>query len=98
MINALLVLLAVLRSSQELTLWQLTDTVSIYFHVDGVSKLFALFISCMWLCVGVLFVRLYDRARATKAASILFYLISLGVLIGLSFSGQSGHDVYCAMS
>ena len=51
-INALLVLLAVLRGSQELTLWQLTDTVSIYFHVDGVSKLFALLISGMWLCVG----------------------------------------------
>ena len=51
-VNALLVLLSVLCGAQELTAWQLTDTVSIYFHVDGISKLFALLISCMWLCVG----------------------------------------------
>ena len=86
-INALLVLLAVLRGSQELTLWQLTDTVSIYFHVDGVSKLFALLISCMWLCVGFYSFD-YMKSEENEGRFYLFYLISLGVLIGLSFSGN----------
>ena len=86
-VNALLVLLAVLRGAQELTLWQLTDTVSIYFHVDGVSKLFALLISCMWLCVGFYSFD-YMKSEENEGRFYLFYLISLGVLIGLSFSGN----------
>ena len=86
-VNALFVLLAVLRGSQQLTLWQLTDTVSIYFHVDGVSKLFALLISCMWLCVGFYSFD-YMKSEENEGRFYLFYLISLGVLIGLSFSGN----------
>ena len=86
-VNLLLVLAAVLRGAEELTVWQLTDTVSIYFHVDGISKLFALLISCMWLCVGFYSFD-YMKSEENEGRFYLFYLISLGVLIGLSFSGN----------
>lgn len=86
-VNLALVLLAVLRSSSELTLWSLTDTLSICFHVDGVSRLFSLFISCMWLCVGFYSFG-YMKHEENESRFYLFYMISLGVLIGLSFSGN----------
>lgn len=86
-VNLALVLLAVLRGPSELTLWSLTDTLSIYFHVDGVSRLFALLISCMWLCVGFYSFG-YMKHEENESRFYLFYMISLGVLIGLSFSGN----------
>jgi len=86
-VNALLTLLAVTTGSEELVLWQLTETVPVYFHVDGLSKLFALLISCMWALVGIYSFE-YMRREENENRFYLFYMISLGVLIGLSFSGN----------
>ena len=85
--NALLVLLAVVSGGEEFVLWQLTETVPVYFHVDGVAKLFALLISCMWALVGIYSFE-YMRHEENENRFYLFYMISLGVLIGLSFSGN----------
>ena len=86
-VNALLVLLAVLFGREEFVLWQLTETVPIYFHVDGIARLFALLISCMWAMVGIYSFE-YMRHEENENRFYLFYMISLGVLIGLSFSGN----------
>ncbi|MBQ8955078.1 MAG: proton-conducting membrane transporter [Clostridia bacterium] len=86
-VNALLTLLAVTAGSEEYVLWQLTAAVPVYFHVDGISKLFALLISCMWALVGIYSFE-YMRHEENENRFYLFYMISLGVLIGLSFSGN----------
>ena len=86
-LNALLVLLAVTRGSEEFVIWQLTENVPVYFHVDGISKLFSLLISCMWALVGVYSFE-YMAHEENENRFYLFYMISLGVLIGLSFSGN----------
>ncbi len=86
-LNALLTLLAVTAGSEEFVLWQLTETVPVYFHLDGVSKLFALLISCMWALVGIYSFE-YMGHEENENRFYLFYMISLGVLIGLSFSGN----------
>ena len=86
-LNALLTLLAVTIGSEEFVLWQITENVPVYFHVDGVSKLFALLIACMWAIVGVYSFE-YMQHEENENRFYLFYLISLGVLIGLSFSGN----------
>ena len=86
-LNALLVLLAVTRGSEEFMIWQLTENVPVYFHVDGISKLFSLLISCMWALVGVYSFE-YMAHEENENRFYLFYMISLGVLIGLSFSGN----------
>ena len=86
-LNGLLTLLAVAIGSEEYVLWQLTETVPIYFHVDGVSRLFALLIACMWALVGIYSFE-YMRHEENENRFYLFYMISLGVLIGLSFSGN----------
>ena len=86
-LNAVLTLLAVTIGPGEMTLWQMLPTVSVYFHVDGVSKLFALLISCMWAVVGIYSFD-YMLHEENERRFYLFYLISLGVLIGLSFCGN----------
>ena len=81
-VNALVTLLAVTAGSEEFVLWQITENVPVYFHVDGVSRLFALLISCMWAVVGVYSFE-YMGHEENENRFYLFYLISLGVLIGL---------------
>ena len=86
-VNAALVLMAVLSGGEEFILWQLTETVPVCFRVDGVAKLFSLLISCMWALVGIYSFE-YMRHEENDNRFYLFYMISLGVLIGLSFSGN----------
>ena len=86
-VNAILTAAAVTAGSAELVLWQITPDVSVFFSVDSVSKLFALLISCMWAVVGIYSFD-YMRHEEHEERFYLFYLVSLGVLIGLSFSGN----------
>ena len=82
-VNALFVLLAVLRGAQELTLWQLTDTVSIYFHVDGVSKLFLLIAAVGYLLAGVYAFRYLKEGHERF---FRFFLLSQAALVGMCFA------------
>ncbi len=86
-LNALLTFLAITTGSEQFVLWQITEKVPVFFHVDGISKLFALLISCMWALVGIYSFE-YMQHEENEGRFYLFYMISLGVLIGLSFSGN----------
>ena len=44
---------AALSAGGDLALWKLTDTITIAFHVDGVSRLFAALTGIVWLLVGI---------------------------------------------
>lgn len=78
---------AALKAGGSMTLWQLTDTISIAFQVDTVSRLFAALTSAMWLLVGIYSIA-YMEHEHEEARFFGFYLIVEGVLIGLDFSGN----------
>lgn len=85
-VETVLVFMA-LKAGGAVTLWQLTDAISIAFQVDTVSRLFAALTSVMWLLVGIYSIA-YMEHEHEEARFFGFYLIVVGVLIGLDFSGN----------
>lgn len=71
----------------SLTLWKLTDSITIEFHVDSVSRLFAALTAVVWFLVGLYSVT-YMTHEKEESRFFGFYLIVLGVLIGLDFSAN----------
>ena len=76
-----------LTGEGSLLLWQLTDVVALRFNVDGVSRLFAVLTVGVWLLAGVYSVA-YMEHEQEEHQFFGFYLIVLGVLVGLDFSGN----------
>ncbi len=70
-----------------MTLLQLTDTISISFQIDGISRLFAGLTSVMWFLVGIYAVP-YLEHEQEEHRFLGFYLIVIGVLVGLDFSAN----------
>ena len=70
-----------------LTLWKLTDTITIEFQVDGISRLFAVLTASVWLLVGI-YSMTYMTHERDEHRFFGFYLIVLVVLIGLDFSAN----------
>lgn len=70
---------------EECVLWHITDTIAIAFRVDGVSVLFLALIGLVWTCVG-LYATEYLEHDASPRRFFLFYLITMGVLMGLSMA------------
>ena len=78
---------AAVASGGGLTLWRLTDTITIEFRVDGISRLFAVLTAVVWLLVGIYSITYMTHER-DEHRFFGFYLIVLGVLIGLDFSAN----------
>ena len=78
---------AAVASGGGLTLWKLTDTITIEFRVDGISRLFAVLTAVVWLLVGIYSITYMIHER-DEHRFFGFYLIVLGVLIGLDFSAN----------
>ena len=78
---------AAVASGGGLTLWKLTDTITIEFRVDGISRLFAVLTAVVWLLVGIYSITYMTHER-DEHRFFGFYLIVLGVLIGLDFSAN----------
>lgn len=76
-----------LQPDSGLSLWQLTDTITIAFHVDNVSRLFSLLTCFVWLMAGLFSVE-YMKHEEDEFRFFGFYLIVLGVLIGLDYSAN----------
>lgn len=76
-----------LAGEASLRLWQLTDAVALILGVDGVSRLFAVLTVGVWLLVGV-YSAAYMEHEQEEYRFFGFYLIVLGVLLGLDFSGN----------
>lgn len=86
--GAILTALALwLGGGDSLKLWQLTADTAVAFRVDGVSAVFAGLTAAMWLLVGFYsFVYMTHEERENQFFG--WYLIVLGVLIGLDFSAN----------
>lgn len=74
-----------LYAGGTLNLWRMTESICLAFGVDGVSRLFAGLTAGMWLLVGIYSVS-YMKHEREEHSFFGFYLIVLGVLIGLDFS------------
>ena len=78
---------AALASGGECMLFELTDAITIGFAVDKVSRLFAALTAVVWLLVGI-FSFSYMTHERDEYRFYGFYLIVLGVLVGLDFSAN----------
>lgn len=79
--------LALTGSGSRFRLWQLTETTAAEFCVDGVGRLFAVLTVSVWLLVGIYSV-VYMTHEEDEHRFFGFYLIVLGVLTALDFSGN----------
>ncbi|MCI1930251.1 MAG: proton-conducting membrane transporter [Clostridia bacterium] len=71
----------------EITIWQISNILSISFKNDGLSRFFSCFIAVIWLLVGIYSFE-YMKHERNVERYFLFYLISLGVLLGISYSSN----------
>lgn len=69
------------------TLFRMTASLSIYFKVDLVGRLFAGIVTIVWLCAG-LFSFEYMKHEQREQRFYGFYLAVYGILLGLDFSGN----------
>ena len=79
--------LIALCPGQELTLWRITPTLSVCFHMDAIARLFLGLVSLVWLLVGVYSFE-YMRHEENEEKFDLFFMLSLGVLMGLGMSAN----------
>lgn len=86
-INGLLVLNAVMTSTQLVTLFSLNNQLPIMLHVDELGKIFVIAVTIIWICAGF-FAFSYMEHEKNEKRYYAFYLIVYGVLIGLDFSGN----------
>jgi multicomponent Na+:H+ antiporter subunit D len=68
------------QDSLTLSMFTISEGLHMYFHVDTISKIFALLIAFVWLMAGM--------AAFEYMGFFCFYLIVGGVLSALSFSGN----------
>lgn len=60
---------AAVASGGGLTLWKLTDTITIEFRVDGISRLFAVLTAVVWLLVGIYSITYMTHERMNTGSS-----------------------------
>ncbi len=84
--EAALVILAVMRGG-SVTLWRLTDTITLGFRIDRMGGLFAVLTSVIWLLAGI-HSTAYMKHEHDERRFYGFYLIVVGVLSGLDFSAD----------
>lgn len=75
------------RKESELLLWNLTDTLPIWWRVDGIGKYFAGLTSIVWTLSG-LFAFQYMHHEKNPHRFFGCYLMTYGVLCALDFSGN----------
>lgn len=76
-----------LSSGGSLTLLRLTKQITLGFHIDEVSRVFAGLTAVVWLLVGIYSVS-YMSHEEEEYRFLGFYLIVVGVLMGLNFSAD----------
>lgn len=70
-----------------LAVWELSDHMSVYFQIDGLSILFSVLVSFIWLLVGIYSFQYMKHVHKNKRF-FGFYLITLGIITGILFAGN----------
>lgn len=86
-VTALLTLGLIWGKEVSFTLFFLTGRLPVYFHVDGIGKVFASIVTIVWVLAGF-FSFEYMKKENAKKRFFGFYLIVYGVLLALDFSGN----------
>ncbi len=87
LVGSLILTFTAIFSGGSLNLWRFTDTVTIAFKVDSISILFSALMSIVWLLVGIYAFK-YMTHEEHETDFFGWYLIVLGVLIGLDYSAN----------
>lgn len=83
----LALLLVALKGGGSLVLLKLTDFLPVLLRVDNLTWLFTLLVSVMWLLAGIFSLE-YMKHEEKNESYYRFYLLTLGVLIGLGMAGN----------
>lgn len=86
-VEAATVLFIAYTGGFEITIWEISNKLKIKFKSDDLSRFYSSFISVIWLLVGI-FSFEYMKHERNVERYFLFYLISLGVLMGISYSSN----------
>lgn len=81
-VTAALALIAASMQGASCVLWNMTDQIAVAFRVDEISVLFLALVSIVWACAG-LYATEYLEHDASPRRYFLFYLLTLGALMGL---------------
>ena len=76
-----------LTQNRQMTFWHMSENVFISFQNDGLSRFFACLISIIW-CLAAVYSLEYMKHEQNTKRFFVFYIMTLGALIGLSFSGN----------
>ena len=87
LISAVLAVAAVWTGEKSLTLFYLMEEIPIYFHIDGISRIFVTFTSIVWVCAGS-YAFIYIQHEGKETGFFGFYLLAYGVVLALDFSGN----------
>lgn len=86
-VTALCVLGLVCGEETSFTLFFLTGRLPVYFRIDGIGKIFASVITIVWVLAGF-YSFVYMKEETCEKRFFGYYLIVLGVLLALDFSGN----------
>jgi multicomponent Na+:H+ antiporter subunit D len=86
-IAALAAVLLAWTGDRQITLFYLMDQIPIYFHIDGVGRLFVTFVSIVWVLTGF-YSFVYMEHEGQERRFFGLYLLVYGVLVALDFAGN----------
>lgn len=78
---------ALFSAKDSITLWSITETISLRMRVDSLTRLFGILMSCMFTCVGF-YALGYMEHEQNKTRFFAFYLMVFGVLNGIYMSSN----------
>ncbi len=86
-LEAVLCLFLILAPQKDITIWHMTDSLSVRLCSDMLSKLFMALFSFGWLLVAI-FSYVYMKHEHDEDRFYAFYLLSEGALIGMSLAAN----------
>lgn len=86
-LNVLAVLPVLIAPDMSLTLFTLSDTLPVFLHTDTTGKIFAAVMCFVWAAAGAYSFE-YMAHEENQRRYYTFYLVTLGILMSLCFSGS----------
>lgn len=86
-LSAVFAVWAVFSGEKSVTLFYLMKDIPVYFHIDGISRIFVTFTSIVWVVVGI-YAFVYMKHEGEEKRFFGFYLMVYGGIVALDFSGN----------
>lgn len=86
-VNIGIVLLLLTQPDLRWEAYRLTDVLTVLFKIDDFSRIFVALASLIWL-IAAIYSFEYMKHEENEGRFFMFYLITLGTLIGLGFAGN----------